>query len=399
MFPMDSNITNESTISTLDYKLSNVTLTMATIAYTLIFLLGLVGNLLVLFVVCCNKDMRSSTNYFLVNLSVADLLVLVFCMPIALLETYVIRPWLLGETMCKVVPFLEYSAAQASVLTLVFISVERYVAICYPLKAKYTITPRRCIVLCVLIWLVACIASIPYVFMAQHTAYGYSVDGGLLYECGTYIQSLLAELYIISCFVVFFVFPLFILGVMYFKVAFTLRRSVSMIRSNGYETSSMGKRVLAIRNEEHPLQLYSLVAQDTDSGSDGTPQHCPHRRSNKNPYEAQQRSRGRVVYMLIAVVVTFFLCLLPQRIVSLWFQYGTAEQQMKLGIEGVYRLVISCRVLTYINSSANPIIYNIMSTKFRAAFLRALGFVKKLTKTETIISRSGSGSGTMGTAL
>ncbi|XP_077992212.1 growth hormone secretagogue receptor type 1-like [Glandiceps talaboti] len=395
---MDAVDTNISNTTALDYRLSTVTLTIATVVYTVIFLLGIIGNVLVLLVVCCNKDMRSSTNYFLVNLSVADLLVLVFCMPIALLETYVIRPWLLGEAMCKLVPFLEYSAAQASVLTLVFISVERYVAICFPLKAKYTITPGRSIILCVLIWSVSCAASIPYVFMAQYTAYDYSKDGAFLYECGTYIHSVLAELYVISCFVIFFVLPLIVLGVMYFKVAYTLHRSVAMIHSNGRTSSSLGRKIIKPRNEEQSIQMYTLVAQDTENGSysDGTPQHSPCR-PKKNPYEAQQQTRRRVVYMLIAVVVTFFLCLLPQRIVSLWFQYGTAEQQMKLGIEGVYRLVISCRVLTYINSSANPIIYNIMSTKFRAAFLRALGFAKNLKRTETLTSRSGSV--TMGTSL
>ncbi|XP_077992833.1 growth hormone secretagogue receptor type 1-like [Glandiceps talaboti] len=388
-------------ISAKDYKLSSVTLAIATVIYAFIFLLGILGNILVLFVVCCNKDMRSSTNYFLVNLSVADLLVLVFCMPIALLETYVIRPWLLGEAMCKLVPFLEYTAAQASVLTLVFISAERYVAICYPLKAKYTITPGRSILICIFIWFVSCSASVPYLFMAQHNAYELSAEGELMYECGTYIKSIWAEIYIISCFIIFFVLPLFAIGFLYFKVAMTLHRSTSMIQGNACQTTYISRNAINMQGETHPVQKYSLVPQDTDSDVALTPQHSPARSiPQKNRYEAQERARRRVVYMLITVVVTFFLCLLPQRIVSLWFQYGTAEQQIKLGIEGVYTLVISCRVLTYINSSINPIIYNIMSTKFRSAFLRALGFDKLLSRKKNIRPCRGSNAAsTMATAL
>jgi len=48
---------------------------MALIAgYSAVFLLSLVGNLLVLFVVLSNRAMRTNTNYFLLNLSIADLL-------------------------------------------------------------------------------------------------------------------------------------------------------------------------------------------------------------------------------------------------------------------------------------------------------------------------------------
>ncbi|XP_077992835.1 QRFP-like peptide receptor [Glandiceps talaboti] len=389
---------NSSDLLFLEYQLSKSTLTIATVAYTLIFLLGILGNVLVLVVVCCNKDMRSSTNYFLVNLSVADLLVLVFCMPIALLETYVIRPWLLGEAMCKLIPFLEYSAAQASVLTLAFISIERYVAICYPLKAKYTITPKRCIVFCSMIWFISCLGSVPYLFMAKYSAYDVSPSGDLLYECGTFINSLLAEVYIISCFVLFFVIPLFVLGAMYLKVAFTLHRSMSMIRNKVARNHNRGKQVIKEGTETSGVQMDSLVNKG--------PRDVMARRYNRttqlrkrDPFEEQERTRSRVVYMLITVVITFFLCLLPQRIVSLWFQYGTAEQQMTLGIEGVYRLVISCRVLTYINSSINPIIYNVMSTKFRSAFLRALGLKKQMKRSGTMTSGTGSMTISSGTVL
>jgi len=47
--------------------------------------LGVVGNSLIVWIVLCNPRMRNVTNYFIVNLAVADILVCVFCLPITLL--------------------------------------------------------------------------------------------------------------------------------------------------------------------------------------------------------------------------------------------------------------------------------------------------------------------------
>ena len=82
-------------------NLTNLVLVAETIAYALIFFFGVSGNALVAYVIWKNVDMRSSTNYFLVNLCIADLLVLLVCMPSGLLETFVPMQWLLGKAMCK----------------------------------------------------------------------------------------------------------------------------------------------------------------------------------------------------------------------------------------------------------------------------------------------------------
>lgn len=75
---------------------------LATFACLLIFIVGVCGNLLVPIVVIKTKYLRNSTNLFLINLAVADLLVLIICEPTLLIELHS-RPetWLLGEPMCK----------------------------------------------------------------------------------------------------------------------------------------------------------------------------------------------------------------------------------------------------------------------------------------------------------
>lgn len=75
-------------------------LAVTTIAYGIIFFFGVTGNALVAIVIWQNADMRSSTNYFLVNLSIADLMVILVCLPPSMLELY-FPDWMLGKFMCK----------------------------------------------------------------------------------------------------------------------------------------------------------------------------------------------------------------------------------------------------------------------------------------------------------
>lgn len=73
----------------------------STIFYVFIFLLGILGNLLVIVVVCMNRNMKTSVNIYLMNLCVADLLVLIVCMPTALADVYARDVWYFGSLMCK----------------------------------------------------------------------------------------------------------------------------------------------------------------------------------------------------------------------------------------------------------------------------------------------------------
>ncbi|WAR21614.1 SIFAR-like protein [Mya arenaria] len=78
-----------------------------------IFLVGTVGNILVIMVVIKVRDMRTPLNVFLLNLSLADVLVLVVCQPAALLEFFGKDRWFLGEIMCKF--FFNYSSISSQI--------------------------------------------------------------------------------------------------------------------------------------------------------------------------------------------------------------------------------------------------------------------------------------------
>jgi hypothetical protein len=76
--------------------------------HSLVFVVGLFGNALVCMAVYRNHSMRTVTNYFIVNLAVADLLVLLICLPPSVLWD-VTQTWFLGLKLCKAVPYLQVS--------------------------------------------------------------------------------------------------------------------------------------------------------------------------------------------------------------------------------------------------------------------------------------------------
>lgn len=74
--------------------------------YSVIFLLAVVGNFLVILTLVHNKRMRTVTNLFLLNLAISDLLLGIFCMPFTLVGM-LLRDFIFGEWMCKLLPYLQ----------------------------------------------------------------------------------------------------------------------------------------------------------------------------------------------------------------------------------------------------------------------------------------------------
>ena len=76
------------------------------VLYAIVFVVGLIGNFLVCFVVWRNKSMQTVTNYFIVNLSVADFFVILLCLPMTVLED-VTETWFIDNVMCKIIKYFQ----------------------------------------------------------------------------------------------------------------------------------------------------------------------------------------------------------------------------------------------------------------------------------------------------
>ncbi|XP_016144642.1 orexin receptor type 2-like, partial [Sinocyclocheilus grahami] len=132
--------------------------------YIIVFLVSLVGNTLVCFAVWKNHHMRTVTNYFIVNLSFADILVTITCLPASLVVD-ITETWFFGQTLCKILPYLQTISVSVSVLTLSCIAQDRWYAICHPLKFKSTAKRARKSI--VLIWLASCVIMIPQAIVME----------------------------------------------------------------------------------------------------------------------------------------------------------------------------------------------------------------------------------------
>ncbi|XP_072388542.1 QRFP-like peptide receptor isoform X1 [Diabrotica undecimpunctata] len=287
----------------------------------IIMCLGVIGNVMVPIVIFKTKDMRNSTNIFLVNLSVADLMVLLVCTPTVLVEVNS-RPetWVLGREMCKAVPFVELTVAHASVLTILAISFERYYAICKPLKAGYICTKARASLICLLAWFVAAVFTSPMIGIAEFKYIEY-FDGSKVPACHTLANTFWSALYFLSSIFIFFIVPLLVLLVLYCIIAKNLISNAATLVLNKH------------------IDNYSI------------------------------RARRQVIMMLGTVVLSFFLCLIPFRIFIIWIIVVPEENVYRLGIEKYYNILYFCRIMVYLNSAVNPILYNLMSSKFRHGFV------------------------------
>ena len=81
-----------------------------------------------------NQQMRSTTNLLIINLAIADLLFIVFCVPFTATD-YVLPFWPFGEIWCKIVQYLIVVTAYASVYTLVLMSLDRFLAVVHPITS------------------------------------------------------------------------------------------------------------------------------------------------------------------------------------------------------------------------------------------------------------------------
>lgn len=94
-----------------------------TLTYGLTFVIGLVGNVLVIFALLFDKKWRSVTSSFLVSLAMADVVFLVVCVPYEMIIR-LSSVWSGGMVLCKVAGFVEMLTASASVLNLTAVSIE-----------------------------------------------------------------------------------------------------------------------------------------------------------------------------------------------------------------------------------------------------------------------------------
>ncbi|CAL7934091.1 unnamed protein product [Xylocopa violacea] len=304
-----------------------------TVIYAVIFLTGLVGNVSTCVVIARNKSMHTATNYYLFSLAVSDLLLLISGLPPEMYYIWSHFPYVFGEAFCIIQSFAAETSSNATVLTITAFTVERYVAICHPFISHTMSKLSRAVKFIVVIWLLALCLAVPQAIQFG-IVYRQNNNGTAMLDSAQCSMkwTLIEHAFEIST-MLFFVLPMTIITVLYVLIAIKLRRSRLLTAT--------------VKRNHLPAGL----------------NHCD---SGRGKSTAQRN----VIRMLVAVVVAFFICWAPfhaQRLMAVYAHNSTTRPQNTLVI--VYTILTYVSgVFYYLSTTVNPLLYNIMSNKFREAF-------------------------------
>ena len=286
-------------------------------AYATIMLLSLCGNTLVLIVVKKNIGgrMHSTRNYLLTSLAVIDLVITVGSMPERLTRVLTNDVWLIegvmGVALCKATNFFEKLSFNVSTLSLVFIAVDRFLAVMFP-HQKY-FTNRRAFAAIGLIWLLSAAYWSPILYY-----------GGLLEEDG---KTLCKVRRFFSKWKVWYL--LFLVQLLLsFVLVVALYVSICYKLWRRHSQNKIGAR-------------FSF---------------------NSNRAARDLKINRKVLKMVAAVLIAFYICFLPYWIGWVFCSYYYSEYVCD------NTFIFVAIFLSYANSSLNPFIYCIFSESFRRAF-------------------------------
>ncbi|XP_018408494.1 PREDICTED: galanin receptor type 1 [Nanorana parkeri] len=276
------------------------------VVFCIIFALGVLGNSLVITVLARNKPgkPRSTTNIFILNLSIADLAYLLFCIPFQS-TVYVLPTWVLGAFICKFIHYFLTVSMLVSIFTLSAMSVDRYVAIVHSRRSSAIRVSRHALLGVILIWILS-------IAMASPVAYNQRLihRGNNQTFCWEYWPNLKQKrIYVVCSFVFGYLLPLLLISFCYAKILNHLHKKL------------------------------------------------------RNMSKKSEASKKKTAQTVLVVVVVFGISWLPHHVIYMWVEFGNFPLTQA---SYVFRITAHC--LAYSNSSVNPIIYAFLSENFRKAY-------------------------------
>lgn len=138
---------------------------MLAVCYSVFFLFGITGNLLALWVFFRLHSKKNSVRVFLINLAVADLLLMI-CLPFRIAYHINNNCWVLKHILCKVVGSVFYMNMYVSIVLLGLISVDRYIKLQRITSRKKFLGRKQSMFACCLLWLISITLILPLIIFS-----------------------------------------------------------------------------------------------------------------------------------------------------------------------------------------------------------------------------------------
>ncbi|XP_065124540.1 dopamine receptor D4 related sequence [Paramisgurnus dabryanus] len=133
-----------------------------------LILIIILGNVLVCLSVLTERSLKTATNYFIVSLAVADLLLAVLVLPLYVYSEFLGGMWTLSMYICDALMTMDVMLCTASILNLCAISVDRYIAVVVPLKYNRNQFSIRQLALITATWVLSLVVASPVIFGLNH---------------------------------------------------------------------------------------------------------------------------------------------------------------------------------------------------------------------------------------
>ncbi|XP_059830494.1 proteinase-activated receptor 1-like [Hypanus sabinus] len=199
--------------------------------YTFVFTASLPLNLLAILIFLFKIGFRNPTVIYMTNLAVADLL-FVLLLPPKISYHFLGNDWEFGSFVCRLVTGSFYTYMYCSVLLMMCISIDRFLAVVYPIKSSTWRTQRRVVALCLIMWLLAICGAMPF-FLAEQAVYVIDLNITTCHDVlPLSVLQRYSVYYVPSLCIVFFVIPLTVTAVCYASIISTLH-SQSIVNQYG----------------------------------------------------------------------------------------------------------------------------------------------------------------------
>ncbi|KAG7454782.1 hypothetical protein MATL_G00263470 [Megalops atlanticus] len=360
-----------------------------------LILVIILGNVLVCLSVLTERSLKTATNYFIVSLAVADLLLAVLVLPLYVYSEFLGGIWTLNTYICDALMTMDVMLCTASILNLCAISVDRYIAVVVPLKYNRNQFSMRQLALIAATWVLSLGVASPVIFGLNQ------VPGRDASVCKLEDDSFVVYSSVCSFFV-----PCPVMLLLYYWMFRGLRRWSASRRSNllrGERRFSLSLKGLRRHRRSKVKYLMpslsptaaepanrapglptpdndmDLVTTQMDSVSDaegperareGSPKENGLRGygSGRGSHSKSSRVSGRerkAMRVLPVVVGVFLACWTPFFVVHV-----TKVLCVSCNIGPTLISVVTW--LGYVNSAVNPIIYTAFNTEFRNVFHKLL---------------------------